>query len=466
MSLRHVLSVSVPVLCLTVGLMSCGGGGGSAGNAGPGLNSNDTPPYGLVFEAGPLRITADPPGSAVAKGVSLAYRACDVNRDGRVDIVLAVGNLPGIGVETPASLRILVNLGDGTFREMDSTIASSPLPKRVHPRHVHCADLNGDGRSDVFVNAHGWDAPPYPMEVNALLLSEANRLTDRSLGLPQQLGFTHSAALGDIDNDGDLDIYVGGMANGVAPYILINDGSGTFTPDYDRLPIEVTSFAVQSLCAAFVDTDNDGFPELILGTYANYSSAQVLGNDRTGRFTIRARGLPPPPQSPRGGTEVFAMWIESMDFDGDGWRDLVISFTNPAAPEGGNGGTALQLLRNDRSGGFVDESQERLGSARANDFTGYVDVVQAIDINGDGALDLVASVYAGQTSVDAPFIWLNDGHGKFRGVSRSMLNLGPTPNVSLAIDVNGDGLLDLVQASVDQLTGWPTYQVFSNKTQR
>jgi hypothetical protein len=157
------------------------------------------------------------------------------------------------------------------------------------------------------------------------------------------------------------------------------------------------------------------------------------------------------------------MWVEPLDVDGDGWMDLVIVFTNPV---GGNTGTLLQLLRNDRAGGFIDETQSRFSGSQTSNEEASLDVLHAIDINGDGAVDLVASLYFRQTTTNTPFIWLNDGNGRFRPVTRAMLNLQPNPNQSLVVDVDGDGLLDFVQAGVDQTSGWPTYQVFFNRSLR
>lgn len=431
---------------------------------------------GLKFRALDLRNTPDPPGPQIAFGGSTANRVCDVNGDGLDDIVLGASNHPGISENRPASVRVLLNKGDGTFYENDAAIASSLLPMLTQPRIMECADFNGDGRADLYVAGHGWDAPPYPGDVNGLVLSSAGKWVDRSSTLPQTPDFSHSMAVGDIDADGDLDIYVGNLPaqNGVPPYLLINDGKGNFTKDTSRLHSMITNFVTISLASAFVDVDGDGFPELILGTYGQFGS-KVFKNDGAGRFLqLAARQLLPPPPSPRNGTEIFAMSILALDVVRSGRQALLIAFTNPGRAGTlptdagtGNTGTVIQLLVNDGAGGYVDQTQERFQGSQTHPFPDWMEFLRPVDINGDGAIDLIAQSTRGTnvpSNINTPFLWLNDGNGHFSAITMPMLGLMPTPGEMFAIDVNGDGLADLVNAGVDQTTGWPRYQVFLNET--
>ena len=68
-----------------------------------------------------------------------------------------------------------------------------------------------------------------------LILSSESGLEDAPEGLVNMVGFHHGAASGDVDDDGDLDILV---TNSSAPgtFLLVNDGSGSFSFDQSRLP--------------------------------------------------------------------------------------------------------------------------------------------------------------------------------------------------------------------------------------
>ncbi len=422
--------------------------------------------FALKFRALGLKSTPAAPGPQIAYGGSITSRACDVNGDTLIDIILGAGNHPGAGQNQAASLRVLLNKGDTTFYEDDPGIAKGLLPKMTHPRIMECADFNNDGRADLYVAGHGWDAAPYPGEINALLLSVAGKWNDRSATLPPIPDFSHSMAVGDIDGDGDLDIYVGNLNSqtAIGPYFLINDGAGNFTKDASRLAAGVTNFDTQSLAAALIDVDGDNRPELMLATYAQYAS-KIYQNDGKGNFQqLAARQLPAPPASPLNGTQIFGMSILAYDVNGDGRQDALISYTNP---DQGNGGTVIQLLLNDGAAGFVDKTQDYFQGSQTHSFPDWMEFLRAVDINNDGAIDLLAENTRGQrgsANVNTPFLWLNDGNGHYLPVTRPMLGLQPAPSETYAIDVNGDGAPDLVQASVPYTTGWPTYEVFLNET--
>src|SRR6185503_9856197 len=121
---------------------------------------------------------------------------------------------------------------DGSIVEVTTQVfGTGPLPSLEHPRVIHVADFNGDGRPDVYVGAHGYDAPPFAGEVGLLLLSNGDgTYADRSSTLPQRPAFTHGSCVGDLNGDGRPDIFLANQPTPGAveksPYILLGGPNG------------------------------------------------------------------------------------------------------------------------------------------------------------------------------------------------------------------------------------------------
>jgi hypothetical protein len=156
----------------------------------------------------------------------------------------------------------------------------------IHPRKAVIADFNHDGAPDVFFACHGVDAPPFPGEKPHLLLSQPDG-TYANITLPFN-GFFHGASAADISGDGFADILVVDSNN--TPYFLINNGDGTFTADYSRLP---TSLLYKSIYTAeLIDFGSSGHYDVFLagnepGTTSWPNSEfgpTILPNDGSGKF--------------------------------------------------------------------------------------------------------------------------------------------------------------------------------------
>ena len=72
----------------------------------------------------------------------------------------------------------------------------------IHPRKAIVADFNGDGRPDIFVACHGYDATPFPGEANKVVLSQPNG-TYVTSNASADVGFHHGAAAADLNGDGN-----------------------------------------------------------------------------------------------------------------------------------------------------------------------------------------------------------------------------------------------------------------------
>ncbi len=280
-------------------------------------------------------------------------------------------------------------------------------------------------------------------------------------------------AAGDVDGDGWCDLYFCGLDG---PNVLyrnlgnwkfedITSGSGVACPESDATGV------------AFADLDGDGDLDLVVNTVG--SGTRIFFNDGKAHFTERT------PLNPgKGGTSLAV-----ADFDGDGALDLyicnyrthtlrdqpktsfrlklvngqrVISEVNGVpvsdpALEGrfslGSGGRILEhgevdvLYHNNgkgeftpvpfTGGSFLDEEGRPLIEAPHD----WGLSVTARDLNGDGSPDLYVC-----NDFDSPDrVWMNDGHGKFRALSK--LAMRNSSRFSMGVDVadiNRDGFDDLL----------------------
>jgi hypothetical protein len=180
-------------------------------------------------------------------------------------------------------------------------------------------------------------------------------------------------------------------------------------------------------CAALVDLDGDGVAEVITGTYNTPDRGpngtrtvrfHKMGAD--GNYVERGRvkipdaiaGIPfdvavtPPKFQGLGCPQIVA-----GDLDGDGRTDLVVTWE-------GNPTWYVQILRNDGDFKFTDITLEALGSYAQGFQNGGGTMgpghYRLVDINGDGALDLVPLNGGLNTDVLIQHLgWLNDGAGHF-----------------------------------------------------
>lgn len=170
-------------------------------------------------------------------GISLSLQGTlilDADVDGDNDIFVAQTMIgPGISA-LPA--KLLINDGTGYYTYAhDSTF--SPAPPEFFfmgaGSHLKGADFNGDGLTDIFIQEGGTDLEPFPGGQNRILIRKPDgTFTDETTQrLPIYNDMSHGCAIGDIDNDGDIDIYNNSITGGdlVSPCLLINDGNGYFT---------------------------------------------------------------------------------------------------------------------------------------------------------------------------------------------------------------------------------------------
>lgn len=250
-----ILVVSITIIFLS----ACGGGEGSnaplvAGSA-PALATSDNS-YRNFKQIG---LT---PQVLPAFGDARAY--ANFSGSGRTDIFIA-RMWYSLSTETPqtatpSQFSFWVQQLDGTY--IEDTMMLSSYNGCIHPRKPIVADFNKDGRPDVFVACHGWDASPFPGEKNKIILSQPGGTYVINDASPD-VGFFHSASAADLNGDGYPDVVLVNNFDSKRALVLLNKGDGTFVRESGtRLP---TSLVGNYFSIELLDINEDGVLDLILG---------------------------------------------------------------------------------------------------------------------------------------------------------------------------------------------------------
>jgi tetratricopeptide (TPR) repeat protein len=289
-------------------------------------------------------------------GISLPATAshatvADFDNDGRLDLFL-------VGADGRAHL--LRNEGSGQFTDVTTTAGLAAVRGA---RSAVFVDLDHDGDLDLVL-----------VGSEALVVFRNNldgTFTDvtAGTGLAAADG-PRAIAIGDFDDDGRIDLFV---ANEHGPDILFrNTGGGRFS---DRTAqSRITSGG--SGAVAVGDFDNDGLFDLFVAS-ATGGPPTLWHNNGDGTFTADDRSAAALEQL--GSTSALA--AEFVDYDNDGWLDLVVAGA-PLTTGGSGGGTFL--FQNDGRGVFTDRSEILPPTVRSGSWT----TLAVSDFDGDGDQDL------------------------------------------------------------------------------
>jgi enediyne biosynthesis protein E4 len=192
------------------------------------------------------------------RGPKLAI--ADVNRDGLDDLfVCGAKGQPGC---------LMIQTKEGKFIKSDTAVFS----KNTSSEDVDAVffDANNDGFPDLYVVSGGNEYENgNPALADHLYINNGKgHFSERAGDLPSILTNKSCAAVADVNKDGNIDIFVGGLADakryGFAQdsYLLLNDGKGHFKLA-DKSLIQLAGTGLVTSCA-FADIDQDGWMDLIV----------------------------------------------------------------------------------------------------------------------------------------------------------------------------------------------------------
>lgn len=238
----------------------------------------------------------------------------DYDNDGYVDLFTAC-------FQPTKYSELYHNNGDGTFTQ----VLNSPVAYHTG-RSIGAtwADYDGDGWMDLFI-------PNGNNQNNALFHNVGNGTFQPVLSgdIVNDAGNSVASCWGDIDNDGDLDLFVSNTSEH-DNFLYFNNGDGTFFKETNDV---VASDGGQTHGCNFIDVDNDGDLDLYTCNTQGQPNKLYL-NDGTGAFTVGND----PVLSDSTGIPYGQAW---SDFDKDGDMDLFIST---------NGGDLDKLFINNTTG--------------------------------------------------------------------------------------------------------------------
>lgn len=414
----------------------------------------------------------------------------DFNGDGLEDVMFAHRYGPNKSKwKANAPAILLVNQGNGRLEVEPCVYKNCSIPSSSEMYFPHVADFNMDGVDD-FITI-GAD-PLILMSGNEGIENYTDQFNQELLnaktGGEDTLGsvWTHTTAVGDLDNNGTLDIYIpfhirdrqehcASTASGCSNFIMLGDGRGNFTLGSVDFP-----FTGNVWGSAIGDFDNDGYGDILISLdniqsdemfynekHWGTSSAMIMFGNADGDYKRDIVYL----DESLLGEHFVGLEFHLDDIDSDGDLDIISVQTGDHQGIGYYKDNQIQVFENkgnrnfeDVSSTFVDRSKE--SELPAFPSTGLLQpsYYQLVDLDGDGDLDLWPK--SGQ--YHTPY-YIRD-YNKFilAGTAGTVLEFLGTENncdhgcantfyLGLAVDIDNDGFKDFLQTHVNN--GWIVSQL-------
>ena len=345
----------------------------------------------------------------------------DLNGDEHMDmyVISYIGDWNTRSFNPDSKIFTFLNDCTGHFILQDESfcIMGTNCNRNTSVTSALTVDLNGDGIDDFFGG-------------ETLLLSNNGKLEDKSSTLPASVffndevggdlgAFAHDVANGDVDNDGDQDIFFplfarnsgtdwgnGHTVNNIEPWVmLINDGTGNFVANRN-FPIYNNENSTWATTAVIADFDNDGYGDVAVGwqragkaqnniaSSPENSAGAVFYNNGNNDWRNDIVPLPANYFGAIGG----AIDMEAFDVDGDGNVDIIMGVTPTIGDSRYYVGNMIQIFKNNGNKTWTDITSTANPNTKyangnpadANVWKGQM-FITIVDFDKDGDLDIVSS---------------------------------------------------------------------------
>ncbi len=289
--------------------------------------------------------------------LNLGACATDVDNDGFIDLYISVLNGPNILYKNRGGTHFVnySSISGGIGEPTDRTNMSA------------FADIDNDGDLDLFITNENSTNRLYRNN-GAGIYTEITR----SAGVLSDFG-GNSASFADIDNDGDVDLFVTNWSTQNLLYKNMFKESGQifFENITEKANVGGHAFSKSNACV-FADVDNDADLDLFVSN--RKTTNHLYFNDGKGNFIEHLEAFPKDNDKSYGA--VIA------DFDSDGWKDIYVS------------NVGKNKLYKNLNGSFKPVSQKYNA-----DIGGYSTGSALIDYDSDNDWDIYVSNYVGKSSV-------------------------------------------------------------------
>lgn len=378
------------------------------------------------------------------EGPSLAV--ADINRDGNEDVFIG-------GAKGQAG-KIYLNNGNDSFTVSNQKDLETDA--NYEDTAANFFDADGDGDKDLLVGSGGNEKADQANYKNRLYLNNGKGVFTKSTStIPTTSNNVSVIASNDFDGDGDIDVFIGSRSvpgvYGIIPkqLLLENDGKGNFTNVTDKKAFKLNELGMIT-DAVWEDMDNDGKKDLII--VGDWTTPIIFKN--TGRRLAEFKSNL---------TNFSGFWnaVSCVDLNNDGRKDLILGNKGTNTSYKATATNPMKMFVNDfDANGTIEQITTRTINGKdipvhlKSELAKQIPMIKKknlsyVDYSKKSFQELFPQEVIDNSiqkivNIQESAIAVNKGNGKFEIQVMPKEVQFSTVNVIYTVDINKDGVLDIV----------------------